>query len=64
MKQNIETMKAEIDLMENAMYLVCDGHLTKVRAQEFGSTEIAWKEGKWLDVIQHERQRNCGQDVI
>lgn len=64
MQENIEKMKAEIDLMENGMYLVCNGHMTKVRAKNFGSTEVTWKDGKWLDVIRHERQRNCGQDVI
>lgn len=64
MNQNIEKNRKEISSKENAMYLVCDGKVTKVRAKDFGSTEVTWKDGKWLDVIQHERQRNCGQDVI
>jgi hypothetical protein len=64
MNQNIENMKAEIDLMENAMYLVCNGQLTKVRAKDFGTDEVVWKDGKWQDIIRHNRMRNCGQDVI
>jgi hypothetical protein len=64
MNQNIETMKAEIDLMENAMYLVSNGRMTKVRAKDFGTDEVVWKDGKWQDIISHKRQRNCGQDVI
>ncbi|WP_028977634.1 hypothetical protein [Sporolactobacillus terrae] len=62
--QSIETMKAEIDLMENAMYLVSNGRMTKVKAKDFGTDEVIWKDGKWQDIISHKRIRNCGQVKI
>ncbi|MFX3617965.1 MAG: DUF3954 domain-containing protein [Sporolactobacillus sp.] len=64
MNKNIEDMKAEIDLKENAMYLVSNGQLTKVRAKGFGTDEVVWKDGKWQDIISHKRIRNCGQAKI
>jgi hypothetical protein len=55
---------AEIDLKENAMYLVCNGIVTKVKAKDHGTDEVIWKDGKWLDIIRHDRMRNRGQEII
>lgn len=45
---NIKDMKAEIDLMENAVYRVKDGHLEKldVPGNGFGKQTITWQDGK------------------
>ncbi|MED4715275.1 DUF3954 domain-containing protein [Bacillus badius] len=61
---NLEKMTAEIDLMENAAYVIIDGHLTKVTPKQFGEDTIIWKDGKVLDVIRSQRVRMSGQDVI
>jgi len=55
---------AEIDLMENAAYVIIDGHLTKVTPKQFGEDTIIWQNGKVLDVIRSERYRLQGQDII
>jgi len=57
-------MTAEIDLMENAAYVVIDGQLTKVTPKSHGEDTIIWKNGKVLDVIRSERHRLNGQAVI
>lgn len=43
-------MKAEIDLMENAVYRVKDGRLEKldVPGDGFGTQTIKWQDGKPL----------------
>ncbi|MGC8229895.1 DUF3954 domain-containing protein [Pseudobacillus badius] len=61
---NLEKMTAEIDLMENAAYVIIDGHLTKVTPKQFGEDTIIWKDGKVLDVIRSERHRLTGQSYI
>ena len=55
---------AEINLMENAAYVVIGGQLTKVTPKQFGEDTIIWKDGKVLDVIRSQRVRMSGQDVI
>ncbi|OCA85391.1 DUF3954 domain-containing protein [Bacillus wudalianchiensis] len=57
-------MTAEINLMENAVYVVIDGQLTKVTSKQFGEDTIIWKEGRVFDVIRSQRVRMSGQDVI
>lgn len=57
-------MKAEIDLRENAVYVVKNGKITKVLARQHGEDKIIWKDGKVLDVIRSGRHRVAGQDVI
>ncbi|MBN8236850.1 DUF3954 domain-containing protein [Halobacillus kuroshimensis] len=57
-------MVAEIDLNENAAYVVIDGPLTKVLPKKFGTDEIHWKDGKVLDVVRSERHRLKGQPEI
>lgn len=57
-------MTAEIDLMENAFYIVKDGLLTKVTAKQYGQDVVVWKNGKVLDVDRSERIRLEGQEVI
>jgi hypothetical protein len=64
LKPNVDTMTAEINLMENALYIVCDGQITKVTAKKYGNDEIIWKDGKVLDVYRGERIRMNGQEVI
>ena len=59
-----EGMKAEINLLENAVYIVKDGQLTKVTAKEFGQDLIVWKNGKVLDIDRSRRIRIEGQEVI
>jgi 23S rRNA maturation mini-RNase III len=63
-KVNLEKMTAEIDLTENALYIVKDGQLTKITAKNHGNDEIIWKDGKVLDVYRGERIRMNGQEVI
>lgn len=48
MHENIERMKAEIDLMENAVYAIKDGMIHKVRSPEsgFGRQIICWQGNK------------------
>lgn len=57
-------MTAEVDLMENAVYVVKDGQLTKVTAKEHGQDLIIWKNGQVLDVDRSQRLRINGQAVI
>jgi Protein of unknown function (DUF3954) len=54
----------EIDLMENAVYIVKNGSLTKVKAKQFGQDLIIWKNGEVLDVDRSQRTRIEGQEVI
>jgi len=58
-KVNPETMTAEVNLMENSMYVVKDGQITKIEAPQtgFGEYTAVWKDGKVLDVIKSERIR-------
>lgn len=57
-------MTAEVDLMENAAYIVIDGQLTKVTPKQFGEDLIVWKDGKVLDIVRSQRHRVKGQEVI
>ena len=61
---NQNNNKTEIDLIENAVYVVKDGSLTKVTAKKYGKDVIIWKNGKVLDVDRSERVRIEGQEVI
>jgi hypothetical protein len=63
-KVNVNEMTTEIDLAENALYIVKDGLLTKVTAKSHGEDQVIWKDGKVLDVYRGERIRIIGQDVI
>lgn len=47
-KVNADTMKAEIDLMENATYIVKDGKVDLVDnlPNGFGKQIITWQNGK------------------
>jgi len=48
LKIDTERMTAEIDLMKNATYYVCNGELIKVDdlPKGYGTQSIIWKEGK------------------
>lgn len=48
MKIDSKTMKAEIDLRENAVYRVIDGRLEKIDTPGvgFGEQIITWQNGK------------------
>lgn len=48
MSDKVKNMKAEIDLMENAVYRVKDGILEKidVPGNGFGKQTIIWQDGK------------------
>lgn len=63
MKENIN-MIAEIDLSEDAVYIVKNGKSTKVSAKEHGQDVIIWKNGQVLDVDRSQRMRIEGQEVI
>ena len=52
-----EDMIAEIDLRENAVYVVKDGIHTKLNPMESGTDEIVWKRGSVLDVVRSHRIR-------
>ena len=60
MQQN----KATVDLREDAVYIIQDGQKTKIKAKQFGTDTIIWKNGKVLDVERSERTRIQGQEVI
>lgn len=51
------TKRAEIDLTENAVYVVKNGKITKISAMDFGEHRIIWKNGEVLDIIKSERVR-------
>lgn len=57
MKINQKQGKAEIDLMENNLYIVKDGQVRKIPAINHGEDKIIWKNGKVLDIIRSERVR-------
>lgn len=57
MKIDVEKMTAEISLMENSLYIVKDGKITKVEAIEYGEDKIIWKNGVVLDVVRSKRMR-------
>lgn len=50
-------MIAEIDLRENAVYVVKDGHCTKLLPMKSGQDEVIWKDGIVLDVVRSQRIR-------
>lgn len=56
--------KAEVDLQEDALYIVKDGSLTKVSKKEHGQDLIIWKNGQVLDIDRSQRVRIEGQEVI
>ncbi|MEK3996703.1 DUF3954 domain-containing protein [Psychrobacillus sp. FSL K6-2365] len=57
-------MVVEIDLMENALYIVKEGRITKVSPKKHGQDIVIWKNGQVLDVDRSERIRLEGQEVI
>ncbi|WP_120190037.1 DUF3954 domain-containing protein [Ammoniphilus oxalaticus] len=57
-------MKANIDLKENAIYIVQNEKMIKVTPKEHGKDLIIWKNGKVLDIDRSERVRIEGQEVI
>ncbi|WP_025727735.1 hypothetical protein [Heyndrickxia ginsengihumi] len=61
---DLEKMIAQIDLNENAAYIVKDGQLTKIRAKKSGNDTLYWQDGKVLDVVHSNRTRIAGQEVI
>lgn len=56
----------ELDLTENAVYIVKDGLLTRVNGPVggYGTDEIVWQKGRVLDVIRSQRNRIEGQKEI
>ena len=52
-----DSERAEIDLKENAVYVVKNGKITKISAMDFGEHRIIWKNGEVLDIIKSERVR-------
>ena len=64
MKIDAEKMIAEISLLENALFIVKDGRVTKLTPKQHGEDTIIWKEGKVLDVIRSERVRLGSKEVI
>jgi len=64
MKTNTDKMVAEIDLKEDALYVIKNGALTKVTAKQFGQDLIIWKNGQVLDIDRSERIRIEGQEVL
>jgi len=64
MKTNTDKMVAEIDLKEDALYVIKNGLLTKVTAKQFGQDLIIWKNGQVLDIDRSERIRIEGQEVL
>jgi len=64
MKTNTDKMVAEIDLHEDALYVIKNGALTKVTAKQFGQDLIIWKNGQVLDIDRSERIRIEGQEVL
>lgn len=57
-------MKAEIDLMEDALYVVKEGELTKLSPMDHGTDEIVWNKGIVLDVVRSHRIRLKGSKII
>lgn len=57
MVERDEDMIAEIDLRENAVYVVKDGVHTKLNPMQQGTDEIVWKHGVVLDVVRSSRIR-------
>lgn len=57
-------MEAKINLLEDAVYIVKNGKLTKVTPKPFGQDLIIWKNGQVLDVDRNERVRINGQKTI
>jgi len=64
MKTNTDKMVTEIDLKEDALYVIKNGLLTKVTAKQFGQDLIIWKNGQVLDIDRSERIRIEGQEVL
>lgn len=54
----------EISLLENAVYVVKQGKLTKLTSKKHGQDLIIWKDGQVLDIDRSERVRISGQEVI
>lgn len=52
-----EDMIAEINLRDNAVYVVKDGVHTKLNPMQQGTDEIVWKNGIVLDVVRSHRIR-------
>lgn len=52
-----EDLIAEIDLRENAVYVVKDGVPTKLNPMIHGTDEIIWQKGIVLDVVRSQRIR-------
>ncbi|MCJ8008918.1 hypothetical protein ACFFF5_21120 [Lederbergia wuyishanensis] len=59
-----ETTKAVIDLLEDGIYIVSGGNLTKVTPKSHGEDVIIWKNGQPFDIIRSQRDRLEGQEVI
>lgn len=51
--------KVEIDSSENMIVVVKDGNVTPIKApiSGFGEQTAVWKDGKVIDIINHERIR-------
>lgn len=52
-----EELIAEIDLRDNAVYVVKDGYCTKLLPMVSGQDEVIWKNGIVLDVVRSHRIR-------
>ncbi|MBP1950267.1 DUF3954 domain-containing protein [Virgibacillus litoralis] len=64
MLANVEKMTVEVDLKEDALYVIKNGHLTKVTAKDHGQDVIIWKNGQVLDIDRSQRLRIEGQEFI
>lgn len=62
----IKDMIAQIDLMENAVYIMKEGALTKVKIPSggHGSDEVIWQGGKVINVVRKHRIRIASQNEI
>ncbi|MFS0749541.1 DUF3954 domain-containing protein [Oceanobacillus sp. 1P07AA] len=60
----MKTNNAQINLNEDAIYIVQDGKKTKIIPKYFGTDTIVYQRGKVLDIERSERVRVEGQEKI
>lgn len=60
----MSTSKAEINLREDALYIVQDGKKIKISPKQHGTDTIIYKNGKILDIERSERVRIGDQETI
>lgn len=58
-------MKVEIDLMQDGVYIIKQGHLTKLLPIEYGIDEITWNKNTVLEVTRSKRVRlTSGREIV